>query len=81
VPVLAGGARVRYFPCQRQIASIRGIRKEIPHLGLPRDYYAWTWGDALFVVIDPYWHSPVQIDEVLVAMRQMRKAEEPRWLG
>lgn len=19
------------------------------------DYYAWTWGDALFVVLDPYW--------------------------
>jgi hypothetical protein len=22
-----------------------------------QDYYAWTWGDALFVVIDPYWYS------------------------
>ncbi len=22
------------------------------------DYYAWTWGDALFVVIDPYWYTP-----------------------
>jgi hypothetical protein len=21
------------------------------------DYYAWQWGDALFVVIDPYWYS------------------------
>ena len=21
------------------------------------DYYAWEWGDALFVVIDPYWYS------------------------
>jgi len=24
---------------------------------LIEDYYAWTWGDALFVVIDPYWYS------------------------
>ena len=22
-----------------------------------RDYYAWQWGDALFVVIDPYWYT------------------------
>lgn len=21
------------------------------------DYYAWTWGDALFVVIDPFWYT------------------------
>ncbi len=25
-----------------------------------QDYYAWTWGDALFVVIDPYWYTPVK---------------------
>jgi hypothetical protein len=25
--------------------------------GLLEDYYAWTWGDALFVVIDPYWYT------------------------
>ena len=21
------------------------------------DYYSWTWGDALFVVIDPFWYT------------------------
>jgi len=24
-------------------------------LGMRKSYYAWTWGDALFVVLDPYW--------------------------
>jgi uncharacterized repeat protein (TIGR02543 family) len=24
---------------------------------LREDYYAWTWGDVLFVVIDPYWYT------------------------
>jgi len=24
---------------------------------LREDYYAWTWGDALFVVIDPFWYT------------------------
>jgi hypothetical protein len=24
---------------------------------LPEDYYAWEWGDALFVAIDPFWYT------------------------
>jgi hypothetical protein len=24
---------------------------------LRQDYYAWTWGNALFVAIDPYWYT------------------------
>ena len=27
------------------------------HAGQLQDYYAWEWGDALFVVLDPYWYS------------------------
>lgn len=25
-----------------------------------RSYYAWTWGDALFVVLDPFWYSEIK---------------------
>jgi PKD repeat protein len=40
-----------------------GNLEEIPYINGPlRNYYAWTWGDALFVVIDPYWSSPVCVD-------------------
>jgi len=28
--------------------------------GLLQNYYAWEWGDALFVVLDPYWFTPPQ---------------------
>ena len=28
-----------------------------PVAGPLENYYAWTWGDALFVVLDPYWAS------------------------
>jgi hypothetical protein len=28
-----------------------------PHAGLLQNYYAWEWGDALFVALDPYWYS------------------------
>jgi phosphodiesterase/alkaline phosphatase D-like protein len=34
----------------------------IEFVGLPGDYYSWRWADALFVVIDPYWHSPTAVD-------------------
>jgi hypothetical protein len=36
--------------------------RRIENIGLLRDYYAFTWGDALFVVIDPYWHSQQTVD-------------------
>lgn len=60
--VLAGTARTRYYPLPALDAFYSGDAEKVPFVGLPRDYYAWTWGDALFVVIDPYWHSPVQVD-------------------
>ena len=25
--------------------------------GLLQDYYAWEWGDGLFVVLDPFWYA------------------------
>jgi hypothetical protein len=34
-------------------------------IGPLRDYYSWMWGDALFVVLDGYWHSPAQVDNEL----------------
>jgi phosphodiesterase/alkaline phosphatase D-like protein len=39
-----------------------GNTTNLAGIGLLRDYYAWQWGDALFVVIDPYWSSPAQVD-------------------
>lgn len=61
-PVLSGRARNLYFPLPAPDRFYTGDTQEVEHVGLPRDYYAWTWGDALFVTMDPYWHSPVQID-------------------
>lgn len=31
-----------------------------PHrtAGLLQNYYAWEWGDALFIALDPFWYSP-----------------------
>lgn len=60
--VLAGRARTRFFPLPAPDAFYTGNTEEVPHLGLPRDYYAWTWGDALFVVLDFYWHTSTAVD-------------------
>lgn len=62
--VLAGKSRMRYFalPANSDFYSVD--TEQIPQLGSPRDYYAWTWGDALFITLDPYWHSKLPVDNV-----------------
>ena len=72
--VLAGRARTRFFPLPAPGGFYTGDAEEVPHIGLLRDYYAWTWGDALFVVIDPYWHSAVAVDN-MAGSRQHGKAD------
>ncbi len=60
--IYAGKARNLYYPLPAPGNFYSGDTEEVEFLGLRRDYYAWTWGDALFVTIDPYWHSPVLVD-------------------
>jgi hypothetical protein len=33
-------------------------------VGQRENYYAWTWGDALFIVIDPYWYTAPKPDSL-----------------
>ncbi|MBL0926734.1 MAG: metallophosphoesterase [Phycisphaerales bacterium] len=60
--VYAGRARTAFYPLPAPDTFYSGNSEPVEHIGLLRDYYAWTWGDALFVVIDPYWHSDVAVD-------------------
>ena len=62
--VLAGNARLKYYPLPAPNDFYTGDTEEIPGVGLARDYYSWTWGDALFVTLDPYWHSINAVDNV-----------------
>jgi hypothetical protein len=62
VAVWAQTARNSYYPQPAPDAFYTGDAQSVDNIGLLRDYYAWTWGDALFVVIDPYWHSPQTVD-------------------
>lgn len=35
-----------------------------PFVGLRQNYYAWEWGDALFIVLDPYWYTNPKPDSL-----------------
>ncbi|MFN8093475.1 MAG: metallophosphoesterase family protein [Vicinamibacteria bacterium] len=63
VAVWAQNARNALYSQPAPDGFYTGDAESVPHVGLLRNYFAWTWGDALFVVIDPYWSSPVCIDE------------------
>jgi hypothetical protein len=65
VAVWAQDARNSRFAEPAPDGFYSGDAEKIAYIGYLRDYYAWTWGDALLVVIDPYWHSKTAVDNVL----------------
>ena len=52
--------RKRYFPNPVPNAFFTGNSNKHPEAGLLQDYYAWQWGDAQFIVLDPFWFSQQQ---------------------
>jgi len=62
VAVWAQNSRNSLFPQPAPDNFYSGNKEAVEHIGLLRNYFAWTWGDALFVTIDPYWHSAVAVD-------------------
>ena len=67
--VYAISSRMKFFPQPVPDGFYTGDTGEERFVGLPGDYYAWVWGDALFVVIDPYWHTPVAVDNEIGKMK------------
>jgi hypothetical protein len=60
LPVIGTNARKKFFPNPVPDSFYSGNMDPYPYLigdHLHEDYYAWTWGDALFVVIDPFWYT------------------------
>jgi len=56
----AAGIRTKYFPNPVPDNFYSGNATPEQTVGALQDYYAWTWGDALFIVLDPYWFTPAQ---------------------
>jgi len=51
------GFRKQYFPNPEPDGFFTGNPGNEALTGPREDYYAWEWGDALFVVLDPYWYT------------------------
>jgi N-acetylneuraminic acid mutarotase len=59
-PVRFTNARKNYYTNPLPDAFYSGDTTPQPYVGLRQDYYAWEWGNALYVVLDPYWYTTVK---------------------
>ncbi len=59
MPVLAANIRKLYYPNPYPNDFYTGNSTAESYVGLRENYYSWEWGNALFVVIDPYWYTTV----------------------
>ncbi|MFO0943779.1 MAG: hypothetical protein U0930_23840 [Pirellulales bacterium] len=50
----ASNTRKSLFPNPSPNGFYTGNTQEEAEIGFPEDYYAWLWGDAQFIVLDPY---------------------------
>jgi len=48
--------RKMYFPNPEPDGFYTGNAVNEKDTGLRQDYYAWQWGDALFIALDPFWY-------------------------
>ncbi|MEI7613625.1 MAG: metallophosphoesterase [Betaproteobacteria bacterium] len=55
--VWSNAMRKRYFPNPVPDNFYSGNTQPDPWAGQLQDYYTWTWGEALFIVLNPYWHG------------------------
>ena len=57
VPVMVAKTRKLFYPNPVPNSFYSGNIKQEPFVGLRGNYYSWQWGDALFIVLDPYWYT------------------------
>jgi hypothetical protein len=60
IAVLSLQFRKQYFPNPEPDGFYTGNSVYDEVTGPWQDYYAWEWGDALFVVLDPYGYTPIK---------------------
>jgi hypothetical protein len=57
IAVWATTARKLYYLNPVPDEFYTGCAVEEDFVGLRENYYGWEWGDALFVVLDPFWYT------------------------
>ncbi|MEI6683508.1 MAG: metallophosphoesterase [Bacteroidota bacterium] len=62
LPVMAANTRKYYYPNPIPNTFYTGNTVAENYVGLRENYYSWQWGNALFIVLDPYWYTTVKPD-------------------
>jgi hypothetical protein len=57
LPIWATRARQEYFLNPPPDGFYEGDAVPAPYVGQRASWYAWHWGPALFIVLDPYWDT------------------------
>jgi len=57
LPVMASNTRNLYFPNPAPNTFYSGNTKSETFVGLRKGYYAFEWGNAQIIVLDPYWYT------------------------
>ena len=57
LPVMAANTRKMYYPNPFPDGFYSGDTIAENFVGLRQNYYAWEWGNSLFIVLDPYWYT------------------------
>jgi predicted phosphodiesterase len=57
LPLWNATLRKMYYPNPEPDSFYSGDAISEPFVGLRQNYYSWEWGNALFVVIDPYYYT------------------------
>ncbi len=56
--------RKKYFMNPAPDAFYSGDTSHQAFVGQRENYYSWTWGDALFIILDPYWYTSTKPDSL-----------------
>jgi hypothetical protein len=57
LPVMASNTRNLYYPNPAPNSFYSGGSKTETFVGIRKGYYAFEWGNAQFIVLDPYWYT------------------------
>ncbi len=57
IAIWATNARLLYYPNPEPNDFYSGSTTIDDYVGLRENYYTWEWGDALFIVLDPFWYT------------------------
>lgn len=64
VAVWGTNARNTYFMNPSDNGFFSGDTTSYDFVGQRKSYYSWNWGDAQFIVLDPYWFTKLKPDSL-----------------